>query len=95
MGLYARFTLLIAVFFSTVLVSLAQGHARAGDRARGTFDFERVGGLAGAAAPAPAPHDTLAITAAIPYLGEYGTGEAYVHLADAHSVLTRKLVMLK
>jgi hypothetical protein len=92
---YARFALLIAVFFSAVLVSLAHGHARAGDRARGIFDFERVGNLAGAAAPAPAPNDTLAITAAIPYLGQYGTGEAYVYLADAHSTLTNPVVVVE
>lgn len=70
--------LLIAVLFAAVLAPLAQGQARAGDRPRGMFDFERVGGLADSTAPAPAPHDTMAITAAIPYLGDYATGEAYV-----------------
>ena len=41
----------------------------------------------------PAPDDTLSITATIPYLGQFGTGEAYVYLADAHSALTDPIVV--
>jgi hypothetical protein len=40
----------------------------------------------------PAPDDTLQITASIPYLGEYGTGEAYVYLADSHESLTNPII---
>jgi hypothetical protein len=43
----------------------------------------------------PVPDDTLSVTATIPYLGEFGSGEAYVYLADAHSVLTNPVVVIE
>jgi len=55
----------------------------------GWFDF-RVLALA-----APLPHDTLSVTATIPYNSEFGTGEAYVYLAPGHSVITNPIVMLE
>jgi hypothetical protein len=71
----------------------AHADHNADKKKRGAFDFERVGALADSIAPAPAPHDTLAITATIPYLGQYGTGDAYVYLSDAHSTLTNPVVV--
>ena len=44
---------------------------------------------------APLPHDTLTITATIPYNSEYGSGEAYVYLSDAHSTLTNPVVVVE
>ena len=67
--------------------------ASAVERRPGVFDFERVGGAADAASPAP--HDTLVITASIPYLGGFGTGEAYVYLADGHSGLIDPVVVVE
>ncbi len=43
----------------------------------------------------PAPDDTLHIMASIPYLGEYGTGEAYVYLSDDHVTLTNPIVVIE
>jgi hypothetical protein len=57
------------------------------------FDFERVSGLSDQ--QAPAPHDTMAITATISYNGEYGSGEAYVYLSDAHASLTNAVVVVE
>ncbi len=34
---------------------------------------------------APAPNDTLHVTATIPYLGGYGAGDAYVYLSGQHA----------
>ena len=91
----ARLFFFVAVSFAAVLAPPMPGYAGAGDRVRGVFDFERAGAPADTTLPAPAPHDTLAITAAIPYLGEYATGEAYVYLSDAHSVLTNPVVVVE
>jgi hypothetical protein len=44
---------------------------------------------------APAPHDTLQIVASIPYLGEFGTGEAYVYLSDLNPALTNPIVVVE
>ncbi len=44
---------------------------------------------------APAPHDTLAITASILYQGTAGTGEAYVYLADSHAALTNPVLVIE
>jgi hypothetical protein len=93
MRLFARFSLVIAALAAAAPVPPAQGQARSGERGRGLFDFERVG--AAADTTAPAPDDTMAVTAAIPYLGGYGTGEAYVYLSDAHSVLTNPVVVVE
>ncbi|MBM3320780.1 MAG: hypothetical protein FJY73_08915 [Candidatus Eisenbacteria bacterium] len=43
----------------------------------------------------PNPDDTLAITATEPYLGEFGTGEAYVYLSDLHTELTNPVVVIE
>jgi hypothetical protein len=43
----------------------------------------------------PEPHDTLAITATIPYLGEYGSGQAYVYLSDSHNSLTNPVLVIE
>ncbi len=44
---------------------------------------------------APAPHDTLHVTATIPYAGGLGSGEAYVYLAEGHSTLTEPAVVIE
>jgi hypothetical protein len=44
---------------------------------------------------APTPDDTISVAATIPYNGEYGTGEAYVYLADTHTSLTQPVVMVE
>jgi hypothetical protein len=44
---------------------------------------------------APAPDDTLHITATIPYLGNTGTGEAYVYLSPANATLTNPVVLIE
>jgi hypothetical protein len=43
----------------------------------------------------PNPHDTLTITATEPYLGAFGTGEAYVYLSDLHTELTNPVVVIE
>lgn len=43
----------------------------------------------------PAPDDTLAVNASIPYDGVSGTGEAYVYLADAHTELTKPVIVIE
>jgi hypothetical protein len=43
----------------------------------------------------PAPSYTLEITATIPYLGELGSGSAYVYLSDQHAVLTEPVVVIE
>ncbi len=44
---------------------------------------------------APLPDDTLAIAATVPYLGQYGAGEAYVYLSDSHATLTNPAVVIE
>lgn len=44
---------------------------------------------------APLPHDTIAVTATIPYNGEYGSGEAYVYLSGGHTGLTNPIVVVE
>jgi hypothetical protein len=44
---------------------------------------------------APTPHDTLAITATIPYNSEFGTGEAYVLRSDANASLTLPAILVE
>jgi hypothetical protein len=55
----------------------------------GSFQFD-VGHL-----QTPDPDDTLSVTAAIPYEGQFGTGEAYVYLADGHTVITNPVVVVE
>ncbi|MFC1573054.1 T9SS type A sorting domain-containing protein [Candidatus Eisenbacteria bacterium] len=43
----------------------------------------------------PAPDDTLHIQATVPYLGSFGTGDAYVYLADEHATLTEPVVLIE
>ncbi len=49
----------------------------------------------GAAGQAPEPDDTLDITATIPYLGQYGTGAAYVYLGAAHTEITNPVLIIE
>lgn len=44
---------------------------------------------------APLPDDTLSVTAATPYNGAFGSGSAYVYLADTHTQITRPVVVLE
>ena len=44
---------------------------------------------------APAPNDTLHVTATIPYLGGYGTGDAYVYLSGQNTALTNPVVLIE
>lgn len=48
-----------------------------------------------AALRTPVPHDTLAVTATIPYAGTYGTGRAYVYLADGHDAIVEPVVVIE
>lgn len=43
----------------------------------------------------PDPHDTLQLTASIPYLGEYATGSAYLYLSDGHVSLTDPVIVVE
>lgn len=49
----------------------------------------------GSQAQAPLPHDTISVNATIPYIGEYGSGEAYVYLSDSHVALTNPVVVVE
>jgi hypothetical protein len=48
-----------------------------------------------AALETPLPHDTIHVTAAIPYEGGYASGSAYVYLADSLASLSNPLVVLE
>jgi len=54
-----------------------------------TFDFD-VRQL-----EVPTPNDTLAITASIPYLGEYATGEAYIYYGESHVSLRNPVLIIE
>jgi len=43
----------------------------------------------------PNPNDTIFVTAAIPYRGEYGSGEAYVYLSENHTSLTNPVIVIE
>lgn len=43
----------------------------------------------------PSPHDTLHITAAIPYAGAAGSGRGYVYLAPGHAAIERPIVVVE
>ncbi|NIM19125.1 MAG: T9SS type A sorting domain-containing protein [Candidatus Latescibacteria bacterium] len=47
------------------------------------------------AQPIPSPHDTLFVTASIPYEGQHGNGEAYVYLADSLGTLTNPVIAVE
>lgn len=55
--------------------------------ARFAFDVRRLF--------APAPHETLSVTATVPYQGVFGTGEAYVYRSDANPVLTNPVIVVE
>jgi len=44
---------------------------------------------------APMPHDTLMITATIPYNSEFGTGEAYVYRSDVNTTLSQPVILVE
>jgi len=48
-----------------------------------------------AVAAAPAPDDTIEVTATVPYLGSAGTGHAYVALAPGHTQITKPILVLE
>lgn len=48
-----------------------------------------------AALAAPAPDDTLAITANVAYQGQFGTGSAYVYRAPGHATLLNPVVVVE
>jgi len=48
-----------------------------------------------AALAAPLPHDTIQVTASIPYQAVQGTGEAYVYLAPGHTSVTNPVVVVE
>jgi hypothetical protein len=43
----------------------------------------------------PNPHDTIAITATIPYASSVATGEAYVYLAPGHTALSNPVIAVE
>ena len=43
----------------------------------------------------PSPDDTLFITASIPYLGEYATGEAYIYYGESHTSLRNPVLVIE
>lgn len=53
------------------------------------------GVASGSQLQAPPPHDTLHVTATIPYNGEYGSGDAYVYLSESHATLTNPVVVVE
>lgn len=44
---------------------------------------------------APAPSQTLHVTATIPYLGGFASGDAYIYLSDQNTTLTHPVVMIE
>jgi hypothetical protein len=44
---------------------------------------------------APEPHDTLEITATIPYLGEFASGRAYLYMSQMHDSLTNPVLIIE
>ena len=43
----------------------------------------------------PNPHDTLLVTASIPFEGQYGSGRGYVYLADSLSALSNPVIAVE
>lgn len=43
----------------------------------------------------PTPDDTLHVTASVPYLGQAGSGEAYVALAPGHAAITNPVIVVE
>ncbi|MBN1884341.1 MAG: hypothetical protein JW876_02295 [Candidatus Krumholzibacteriota bacterium] len=48
-----------------------------------------------AALATPAPHDTMHVTASVPWNGEYGEGDAYVYLADSLAGLQNPVIVVE
>jgi len=44
---------------------------------------------------APAPNDTIAVTASVPYLGTAGQGRGYVYLAPGHAGITNPVLVVE
>ncbi|MCC6652481.1 MAG: T9SS type A sorting domain-containing protein [Candidatus Eisenbacteria bacterium] len=63
-------------------------------RADGTVAYSRAA-FDVAALVTPAPDDTLAITASVPYLGQFGTGRAFVYLAPGHTSIMNPVVAVE
>jgi triacylglycerol esterase/lipase EstA (alpha/beta hydrolase family) len=63
-------------------------------RADGSVAVSRFA-LEVAALAAPAPDDTLHVTATQPYEGRYGTGNAYVYRAPGHDSLVNPVVLVE
>ncbi len=47
------------------------------------------------AQPIPNPHDTLSVTASIPYEGQHGSGRAYMYLADSLSGIKNPVIAVE
>jgi hypothetical protein len=60
-----------------------------GDLLHAAFQFEVV------RLATPAPHDTLDLTAGVPYGGAAGSGRAYVYRADGHATLLRPILVVE
>jgi hypothetical protein len=43
----------------------------------------------------PSPHDTLSITATIPYLGEYASGQAYLYYGVGHTSIENPVIVIE
>ena len=43
----------------------------------------------------PSPDDTLFVTASIPHLGEYATGEAYIYYGESHTSLENPVLVIE
>ena len=81
----------VAVFYDgggTKLVRVRLG-LDDGEVLQGAFRFE-VRALV-----TPVPDDTISVAATIPYNAQYGSGEAYVYLADGHTAITNPVVVLE
>ena len=48
-----------------------------------------------AALATPSPDDTLHVTATVPHQGQYGTGAAYVYLAQGHTAIVNPVVVIE
>lgn len=43
----------------------------------------------------PSPHDTIFVTATIPYLGEYASGQAYVYYGTGHTSIENPVIVIE
>jgi hypothetical protein len=56
---------------------------------------EASAGFRVAGVTSPSPDDTLEVTAATPYLGQFGTGKAYVYRSAAHATLVNPVIVIE